>query len=103
MRRPRQGGLRAQRTSTQHLLAHLGPMIPVVQLLFEAVSLEGLIGLDSRGMGLKQRNALLLPASPLPTHLCHSPITAHNHPSLLYSSPNLKHPPHVNTKVIFLQ
>lgn len=40
LRRPRQGGLRTQRTSTQHLLAHLGPMIPAVQLLFEAVSLR---------------------------------------------------------------
>lgn len=40
LRRPRQGGLRTQRTSTQHLLAHLGPMILVVQLLFEAVSLR---------------------------------------------------------------
>lgn len=60
----------------------------------------GLIGVDSGGMGLKQRNTLLLPASPLPTHLCHSPITAHNQPSLFYSSVNLKHPPRWN-KVIF--
>lgn len=40
LRRPGQGGLRTRRTSTQHLLAHLGPMILVVQLLFEAVSLR---------------------------------------------------------------
>lgn len=49
LRRRRQGGLRTQRASTQHLLAHLGPMIPVVQLLFEAVSLWARLDLTAEG------------------------------------------------------
>lgn len=42
LRSARQGGFRTQRTSTQHLLAHLGPMIPVAQLLFLRLSHSGL-------------------------------------------------------------
>lgn len=40
LRKPQQGGLWTQHAFTQHLLAHLGPMIPVLQLLFEAALLR---------------------------------------------------------------
>lgn len=73
-RRPGQGGVRTQRTCSRHLRAHSGPRSPVARLLCEAVPLGGLIGLDSRGLELKQGSALLLllllllTSLPLPDH-----------------------------------
>lgn len=50
---------------------------------------RGIIGLDRWVMGLKQRNNLLLPAPPLPTHCCQAPITVHNQPLHRHSPPDL--------------
>lgn len=62
---------------------------------------QGIIGFDSWVMGMKQRNNLLLPAPPLPTHLCHAPITVHNQPLQHHSPPDLKTAP--KSTVIFIQ